>query len=47
VSLLAGLPGLGLLDYRTLAADAFLPLRADYVDDLLGTTLAGDAAPAG
>ncbi len=41
LTFLAGLPGLGLLDYRTLSSDAFLPLRAGYVDQLLGTNLGG------
>lgn len=42
---LSGLPGLGLLDYRTLSAEAFLPLRADYVDELLGTNIAAQEVP--
>lgn len=37
LSLLSGLPGFGLLDYRTLSGGAFVPLRADYLDELLGT----------
>lgn len=48
LSYLSGLPGLGLLDYRTLASGGFLPLRAGYVDQLLGTSLSADRAfPAG
>lgn len=46
LTVLAGLPGLGLLDYRTLSGEAFLPLRADYVDALLGTDLASAGRPA-
>lgn len=39
LSFLTGLPGLGSLDYRTLSTGGFLPLRAGYVDELLGTDL--------
>lgn len=45
LSYLSGLPGLGLLDYRTLSGGGFLPLRAGYVDGLLGTSLAAQQAP--
>jgi len=47
-SYLAGLPELGALDYRTLSAGAFSPLRADYLDELLGTDFGqGDLMPEG
>lgn len=49
VTYLADLPGFGALDYRTLSAPSFQPLRSDYVNRLLGTDLAGrdrTAAPA-
>lgn len=44
LTVLAGLPGLGALDYRTLSAQDFLPLRGDYVNALLGTNLASGVA---
>lgn len=44
LSYLSGLPGFGALDYRTLSGGGFLPLRAGYVDGLLGTSLADQAA---
>jgi len=45
LSYLSGLPGFGGLDYRNLSAGSFLPLRAGYVDSLLGTNLAEGAPP--
>lgn len=48
LAVLGGLPRLGVLDYRTLSGGGFLPLRADYLDHLLGTGFgAEDAASAG
>jgi hypothetical protein len=43
-SYLGRLPGFGLLDYRTLSGSSFLPLRADYLDELLGTGFGGGGA---
>lgn len=43
-SYLAGLPGFGGLDYRTLSGSSFLPLRADYLDQLLGTGFGGSGS---
>lgn len=45
-SYLSNLPGVGLLDYRTLSGSAFAPLRPDYLDELLGTGF-GDAITGG
>lgn len=44
---LSGLPGYGPLDYRTLSGSAFAPLRADYLDELLGTGFGAQGAAAG
>lgn len=48
LSHLSGLPGFGVLDYRTLSGGSFLPLRPDYLDELLGTGFGRDEiSPAG
>ncbi|HVE74897.1 MAG TPA: hypothetical protein VNA30_07430 [Mycobacteriales bacterium] len=44
LSYVSGIPGLGGLDYRTVAGGSYAPLRASYIDELLGTELAQRAS---